>query len=74
MEFGYCSVRQIIKLCNGGSVNETSRMVSMVSAITNLPTPSKSGFDFAGCFTENNIQITENTVLPSEENITLIAK
>ena len=59
---------------NGGNVNETSRIITMGTPVTNLPIPSKTGFDFTGWFTENNIQITENTVLPSAKNTYLIAK
>lgn len=60
----------------GGSMDETMRSVSIGSTITELPTPEKLGFDFAGWFTEisGGERFTEETIVTSPENQTLYAR
>lgn len=48
---------------NGGTVSEETRVVAEESKIGELPIPIKNNLDFGGWFTEENEEITANTLM-----------
>lgn len=59
---------------NGGSVSETSRVVLCDQPFGELPTPTRTGFDFKGWFTADGTQITASTTMSTASDITVYAK
>jgi uncharacterized repeat protein (TIGR02543 family) len=60
-----------------GSVNPTSKTVISGAAVGTLPTPTRSGYTFAGWYTQPNgggMLYTETTVYTETKGITLYAK
>lgn len=59
---------------NGGTVEETSRIIPCGTAMGELPVPVRTGYDFEGWFTEDNTKVTETTVVKEAVTINLTAK
>ena len=70
----YLSSRKITFDANGGTVGESYRVVVFGTKLGALPNPTRTGYDFVGWFTDNNIQMTEDTVFSAVTDITLTAK
>lgn len=59
---------------NGGSVDETSRVIFCGTAIGTLPIPTLTGHNFDGWFTEDDIQVKEDTIFSVVSDVKLTAK
>lgn len=59
---------------NGGEVSRTSMTAYYGSVVGEMPTPTRTGYTFVGWFTEDDEQITSDSVLTTTGNITLYAK
>lgn len=58
---------------NEGTLDETQRLVSCGKALGGLPTPTRTGFDFVGWFTDDNVQLTSETLMPFDKDVTAFA-
>ena len=60
---------------NGGSSSVTSKQVTLGKAYGTLPTPSRTGYDFAGWYTESTggTQVTDSTIYNISGNSILYA-
>ena len=60
---------------NGGSVGQTSKTVTIGSTYGNLPTPTRTGYTFAGWYTavSGGTQVTSSTIVTATGNHTLYA-
>ena len=61
---------------NGGNVTLSSIVVKYDNPYEKLPTPTRTGYDFKGWYTEktNGTQITNSSIVKTTENQTLYAK
>ncbi len=59
---------------NGGSVSTTSKSVTYNQTYGALPTPTRTGYTFAGWFTGEGAQVTKDTKVLITSNQTLKAK
>ena len=59
---------------NGGTVEETSRVIACGEALGILPVPERIGYDFMGWFTEDGEQITEATLMVEETTVKVFAR
>ena len=59
---------------NGGDVDETVRTVFYGTEIGELPVPTRTGYEFVGWFTSDDLQVEADTVLSTLNDITLMAK
>lgn len=59
---------------NGGSVSQSQGSVTYGDIYSSLPTPTRTGFIFAGWFTSDDIAITSGTKVTATTNHTLYAK
>lgn len=59
---------------NGGTVDETSRVIPCGEPVGALPVPERTGYDFVGWFTAEDEQITEETVMGESVTISVSAK
>ena len=55
---------------DGGTVGETSRAVTPNTAIGTLPVPIKQGYRFVGWFTDQNVEVTANTIINNDIELT----
>lgn len=58
---------------NGGTVDESSRVIACCQEFGELPVPSRNGYQFEGWFTGDGTQITENSVKETAENMIVYA-
>ena len=58
---------------SGGSVSQSTKIVTFWSAYGELPTPNKTGHTFLGWFNEKNESITEESIVNIPDNHTLCA-
>lgn len=58
---------------NGGKCDITSKEVANATAIGDLPTATKTGFDFLGWYLEDGTEVTEKTVFSTGEDQTVYA-
>ena len=68
------NVYSVVFDANGGTVTETLRTISCGEAIGELPVPQRTGYNFDGWYTEDNTQITADTISGTETTIQAIAK
>ena len=59
---------------NGGSVDKTEMTAFVGQTLGALPVPTRTGYDFAGWFDSNGVQITDTSTLVSVQDIVLTAK
>ncbi len=59
---------------NGGTVDETQRLVISGQKLGELPIPSRTGYDFTGWYTSDGTLLTSDTVMTTDSDITAIAK
>ncbi len=61
---------------NGGSLEQASKTVEFGSAYGTLPTPTKTGYGFAGWYTakDGGERVTSDTKLEKASNVTLYAR
>ena len=62
---------------NGGSVSSTTKSITYDAAYGTLPTPTRTGYTFAGWWTAKSTggkQVTESTVCKASGNYTLYAR
>ena len=57
----------------GGAVTPNSKIVTYNSSYGTLPTPTQIGYSFLGWFTQDNIEITETTIVSILQNQILYA-
>ena len=57
----------------GGTVTPNSKIVTYNSSYGTLPTPTQIGYSFLGWFTQDNIEITETTIVSILQNQILYA-
>ncbi|MBQ3340765.1 MAG: leucine-rich repeat protein [Kiritimatiellae bacterium] len=58
---------------NGGSVSPTSKTVTYGVTYGMLPTPTNTGYAFAGWYTDGDVHVAEDTVVETTDNHTLHA-
>lgn len=58
---------------NGGTCNETSRVIANNTCIGPLPIPSRTQYSFLGWFLADGTQVTESTVFSSGLDVTVYA-
>ena len=58
---------------NGGSISQSTKVVTFDSAYGELPTPNNTGHTFLGWFTEKNESITAESIVEIPDNHTLYA-
>ena len=58
---------------SGGSISQSTKVVTFGSAYGELPTPNKTGHTFIGWFNEKNESVTEESIVKTPENHTLCA-
>ena len=59
---------------SGGSVSQSTKVVTFGSAYGDLPTPNMTGHTFLGWFTEKNESITRESIVKTPDNHTLYAQ
>ena len=59
---------------NGGTVTPTSKVVTLTGTYGTLPTPERAGYRFDGWYTADGKKATADTVVTTDENVTLTAK
>ena len=59
---------------NGGTVATESKDVTFGAAYGELPTPTRTGYDFAGWQDESGNEVTASTVFSTADNMTLTAQ
>ena len=59
---------------NGGTVATESKYVTFDAAYGSLPTPTRTGYDFAGWQDENDNEVTASTVFSTAADVTLTAQ
>lgn len=58
---------------NGGTVNETNRVVTFGKEVGELPVPTKEHYVFAGWYLEDGTEVTKDKIYTSGEDFTLYA-
>ena len=58
---------------SGGSVSQSTKVVTFGSAYGELPNPTRKGYTFLGWFTENNESITGESIVKTPDNHALYA-
>ncbi len=59
---------------NGGTVEPTNKVVTLTETFGTLPTPERAGYRFDGWYTADGKQVTAETVVSSDADVTLTAK
>lgn len=59
---------------NGGSVSQTSKVVTCGQAVGTLPTPSRTGYTFTGWYTSDGTKLTSTSILSTQVDVTVTAK
>ena len=59
---------------SGGSISQSTKIVTFGDAYGDLPTPNMTGHTFLGWFNERNVSVTSNSVVAIPNNHTLTAQ